>query len=324
VVGLDTNLWHDRNQNKWFSHPVIDVKRHEQFLVRQHLANLACRGVLEANYWSLGSDFRGCGSASYTLSYMSQMGGWAILDYALRFDSQPAANLRLGYASLLSTWALMNSGDAQSNFGFWTPGPLHDGAMSWGFQPRKIGTEWNPAARDLPRGAWPVCGEADHGLVAGIEAACTVLCNDPLFGLLAYGGELRENGAQMEVIPRDGVRQRFHALLGGRRLHLALDRDGFAAEQPIVVSRELNRVSFVLENRAPQDHAATLTVEGLPAGSYLAAANATNHPFHVEAGRFVRILLPVPAGRSVTVRLEPSAQAEPPRGSASRCSPSDT
>ena len=90
----------------------------------------------------------------------------------------------------------MNSGDAQSNFGFWTPGPLHDGAMSWGFQPRQVGTEWNPATRDLPRGAWPVCGEADHGLVAGIEAACTVLCDDPLFGLLAYGGEVRESGAR--------------------------------------------------------------------------------------------------------------------------------
>ncbi len=60
----DTNLWHDRNLQKWFSHPVIDPKRHEDFLERQHLANLACRGVLEANYWSLGSDFRGCGSAA--------------------------------------------------------------------------------------------------------------------------------------------------------------------------------------------------------------------------------------------------------------------
>ena len=50
----DTNLWHDRNLQHWFSHPVIDPARHEEFLVRQHLANLACRGVLEANYWTLG------------------------------------------------------------------------------------------------------------------------------------------------------------------------------------------------------------------------------------------------------------------------------
>ena len=252
----DRNLWLDRNRNRWFSHPNVDRTEAARFLGRQYRANLACRGVLEANYWSLGSDFRGCGSASYTLSYMSQMGGWAVLDFALRYDLNPAADLRLGYASMLSSWALVNSGDAQSNYGFWTPGVRHDGAMSWGFQPRQVGTEWNPAARDLPRGPWPVCGEADHGLVAGIEAACTVAFADPLFGWIAYGGELREQDGALQIIPRDGVRQRFHAVVGARRLHLALDRDGFASGQPIELSRALDRLSFTLESRAPFKHEA--------------------------------------------------------------------
>ena len=289
---------------------MIDPKRHEEFLVRQHLANLACRGVLEANYWSLGSDFRGCGSASYTLSYMSQMGGWAVLDYALRYDPNPAANLRLGYASLLSSWALMNSGDAASNYGFWTPGPLHDGAMSWGFQPRQVGTEWNPATRDLPRGAWPVCGEADHGLVAGIEAACTVLFDDPLFGLIAYGGEVTQTNDLIDVIPRDGVRQRFHAVLGGRRLHLALDRDGFAAEQPIQVSRALDGLSFTLENRAPSLHETTLAIQGLPPGRYTAIVGPVTRPFRVEAERVSEIHLPVAPSQMNNVRIQ-AAQSTP-------------
>jgi len=129
----DTKLWFDRNRQTWFSHPVIEPKRHEEFLRLQHMANLACRGVLETNYWSLGSDFRGCGSASYTLSYMSQMGGWAVLDHALHYDPDPADHLRLGYASLLSSWALMNTGDAASGYGFWTPGAKHDGTAGWGF-----------------------------------------------------------------------------------------------------------------------------------------------------------------------------------------------
>ncbi len=262
----DTDLWFDRNLNKSFSHPEIDVKRHEAFLTSQHLANLACRGVLEANYWSLGSDFRGCGSASYTLSYMSQMGGWSVLDYALRHDPNPAANLRLGYAALLSGWALMNTGDAASNYGFWTPGPLHDGTMSWGFQPRFNGTEWNPATKDLPRGAWPVCGEADHGLVAGIEAACTVLFDDPLFGPMAFGGDLVRAGDVFAVTPRDGVRRRFSAILGGKRLHLSLDADGFAGGQPLRVSAGLDEVRFVVENRGAGAHAMVFTVEGFPEG----------------------------------------------------------
>lgn len=301
----DVNLWYDRNLEKWFSHPVIEAQRHEDFMRRQHWANLACRGVLETSYWSLGSDFRGCGSSSYTLSYMSQMGGWAVLDYALRYDPDPCANLRLGYASLLSSWALMNTGDADSNYGFWTPGPRHDGAMSWGFQPRRVGTEWNPAMRDLPRGAWPVCGEADHGLVAGIEAACTVLFDDPVFGLFAYGGEVSETDGAIRVVPRDGVRQRFHAALGPRRLHLALDRDGFAREQPITLSRSLNRFACEIESRAPHEHETRLTVEGLPGGTYNLNVGGKTGRVWLKDGKPTALAITVPGNRTVSVSVEP-------------------
>jgi hypothetical protein len=277
-LSTDTNLWYDRNLQKHFSHPAIDPHLHQVFLQRQHRANLACRGVLEPNYWTLGSDFRGCGSASYTLSYMSQMGGWAVLDYALRHDPDPAANLRLGYASFLSSWALMNSGDGDSNFGFWSPGPDQDGAMSWGFQPRQVGTEWNPATHDLPRGAWPVCGEADHGLVGAIETARTVLFDDPVFGLIAYGGKAAARGDRLSVIPRDGMRQRLSAVLGSRTLHLALDRDGFAQGKAVELDRNLECLRFQLENRATNSHRTELKVEGLPSGKYALRINGQLQP----------------------------------------------
>ena len=304
VLAPDTNLWYDRNLKRWFSHPVIDAQRHADFLLRQHWANLACRGVLEANYWSLGSDFRGCGSASYTLSYMSQMGGWAVLDYALRYDPEPTANLRLGYASLLSSWALLNAGDARSDYGFWTPGPQHDGAMSWGFQPRRVGSEWNPAARDLPRGAWPVCGEADHGLVAGIEATCTVLFDDPVFGLFAYGGEVRNTDSQIHVIPRDGVRQRFHVVLGQRRLHVSLNRDGFAREQPVTLHRGLQQLAFMLESRAPQEHETELTIEGLPPGTYTLTVGDNTHRVRMKDAKPMTLPIFLPRNQNVAVRLD--------------------
>jgi hypothetical protein len=288
----DTNLWCDRNLNKWYSHPVIDPRRNQEFLQRQYAANLACRGVLEANYWSLGSDFRGCGSASYTLSYMSQMGGWAVLDKALRHDAQPAADLRLGYASLLSSWALLNAGDEQSNYGFWTPDERQDGAVGWGFQPRQVGTEWNPATKNLTRGAWPVCGEIDHGLVGAINAARTVVFDDPIFGLLAYGGKVVQNGNTFEVIPRDGVRQRISALVAGHRIHIELDRDGFAFEQPIHMDRDMKHFAFMLENRGDrtQIHETGIRFSGLPSGNYVAKTTkglqaltvSGDHPIVVE------------------------------------------
>ena len=43
---------------------------------------------------------------------------------------------------------------------------------------------------------------------------------DPLFGLFAYGGLLRETDGGIEVIPRDGLRKRFHVIQGERRLHI--------------------------------------------------------------------------------------------------------
>ena len=299
----DTDLWQDKNSQQSFSHPAIDPKRHQEFLLRQHLANLACRGVLESHYWSLGSDFRGCGSASYALSYMSQMGGWAVLDYALHHDPNPAANLRLGYASMLSSWALMNSGDAKSNFGFWTPGPLHDGAMSWGFQPRRVGSEWNPAIRDLPRGAWPVCGEADHGLVAGIEAARTVLFDDPLFGMFAYGGDCVRSGAVISVIPRDGVRQRFSALIGKTRLHLEWERDGFAADQTIELTAGLDALRFRVENRSEGEHGNQLRIEGLPPGTYALAVNGERTEWLVVSGPLTLVPIQVSAAATTAISV---------------------
>ena len=67
-------------------------------------------------------------SLTYLLSYMSQMGGWAILDYGLHFAADPTDYLRLGYASSLSSWALVNSGTQESGYGYWFPSTNNDGA----------------------------------------------------------------------------------------------------------------------------------------------------------------------------------------------------
>ena len=51
-------------------------------------------------------------------------------------------------------------------------------------------------------------------------------------------------------------------------VHLVLDHDGFAKEQPVTVADDLSRVQFVLENRGGGAHATGLSVAGLPAGDY--------------------------------------------------------
>ena len=105
----------------------------QKFMDFQLLLNMSDRGWLETTYYQLGSDYRG--NLTYLLSYMSQMGGWSILDYALHFATDPTDYLRLGYASSLSSWALVNSGTAESGYGYWFPGKDNDGATGGGFMP---------------------------------------------------------------------------------------------------------------------------------------------------------------------------------------------
>ena len=92
--------------------------------------------------------------------------------------------------------------------------------------------------------------------------AATVVTRDPIFNWLAYGGTLTMKKDALRVIPRDGLRQRFIAIVGDsakpdtnlRRLKLELDRDGFAAGQGIVMDESLGKLSFTLENRTKDQH----------------------------------------------------------------------
>ena len=237
------------------------------FLEEQMKLNLACRGWLETAYYYLGSDYRGSGPSSYTLSYMAQMGGWAVSDYALYFARDPFPYLRLGYASYLSSWALLNSGTAESNYGYWYPGKNNDGGAAGGFEPRPWGRAWL-GNQEMGRGSWWYSGEMDLGYDGALRSAATIVADDPIFGLLALGGELRRTGNTTEVIPKDGLRARFHLIRGSQRVHILLDRDGFAKDKAIVFDDGLRGVKFTLENRAGTAHETVVRIAGLPPGGY--------------------------------------------------------
>ncbi|MCJ7710003.1 MAG: DUF5695 domain-containing protein, partial [Chloroflexi bacterium] len=239
----------------------------ERFMERQTACNLTCRGWLETAYYHHGSDFRGCGSSAYTLSYMSQMGGWSLLDYALYYARDPVPCLRLAYASILSSWALMNSGTPESGYGYWYGGPENDGAAGGGFEPEPFGQTW--LEQPHARGAWYYGCEIDLGYTGALRAAATVVVDDPLFGLFAYGGTLnRTDGGAIAVVPRDGVRRRFHVVRGETRFHMRLARDHFAAETPITFAADLSEVRFILESSSGSAHKTALSLTGLPCGQY--------------------------------------------------------
>ena len=261
----DANLWFDKRLKKWYSHRVVRREDARAFMERQLRANLAVRGWLEAAYYLLGADFTASSDIG-ALSYMAQMGGWAILDYAISFASRPHDYLQLGYASYLSAWALMNTGRAETNYGFWSPGANNDGAAGWQFMTAKFGRAW--IRKDMPRGAWYYDGEIDLGFGAALRTAMTVLTRDPLFGWLAYGGTLELRGDALHVIPRDGLRKRFCAILDDRRVQIELDRDGFARGQPLITDQSLTRLRLTLENRTSDTHTTSLRISAAGAQAY--------------------------------------------------------
>jgi hypothetical protein len=236
-----------------------------KFMHFQLLLNMSDRGWLEPTYYQLGSDYRG--NLTYLLSYMSQLGGWSILDYGLHFAEDPADYLRLGYASSLSSWALVNSGTAESGYGYWFPGRNNDGATGGGFMPEAMGRAW--IGKTMRRGAWYYSAEEDVGYVGALRTHATILTRDPIFGEFAYGGVVTRDGAVARVVPRDGLRVRFHVIRANQRLHLELDHDGYARERPIVVSDDLSRVQFTLENRTGDAHETRLRIGGLPPGEFV-------------------------------------------------------
>ncbi len=310
----DKKLWQDKKTGEWYSHPVIRREDATRFMERQLAANVACRGWLETSYWHLGSDFRGLGSTRYTLSYMSQMGGWAVLDYALNWAAEPADWARLGYASLLSSWALVNSGSEATDFGYWYPGAENDGAVGWAFAPMKFGPTWNPGIRHTPRGIWPVCGEIDHGLTGGIHAAATIVLEDPIFGLVALGGTLervdRDGGDEIRVVPRDGVRQRLYVRRGRARLDLTLDRDGFARGEAVVLTDVRgggggsSTIRLRVESRRDRRHVTRLGVRGLPPGSYRVSNDGRVTQTQVGARETLHVEVAVTPDRHVPVVIE--------------------
>ena len=162
--------------------------------------------------------------------------------------------------------------------------------------PEPLGRAW--IGKTMTRGAWYYSAEEDVGYCAAIRTHATILARDPVFGDIAYGGLVARKGQTSEVIPRDGLRVRFHVMRGDQRLHLALDHDGYAKEQPIVVADDLSRVQFTLENRSGGAHTTGLSLAGLPAGEYEVTVDG-KRAASVQGAKDTTVSLPVgPAATS--------------------------
>ena len=123
--------WYDWKRQAWHVYPKVAREDFESFLHRQARANVASRGWLEPAFYLMGSDNRRGDATLYALSYMSQAGGWPLIEYGAHYARETYALVNLGYASLLSSWALMNAGTPESHFGQRRGASCQSDQMSW-------------------------------------------------------------------------------------------------------------------------------------------------------------------------------------------------
>jgi hypothetical protein len=143
--------------------------------------------------------------------------------------------------------------------------------------------------------------EEDVGYCGALRTHATIVARDPVFGEIAYGGVLTRDGSEVKVIPRDGLRVRFHIARGDQRFHMTLDRDGYVGDQPIRVSDDLSSIRFPLENRAGRAHQTTLTVRGLPPGNY--AVGVDDRAVGTVDGAVTEAKIALPIGAGATARV---------------------
>lgn len=258
----DKKLWYDKNEEMWRSHPLVNKEHALDFMERQLYASLSTRGWLENQYYRLGSDVRD----DARLSYMSRMGGWAVLDYGIRFADDPFEWVQHGYASYLASFSLMNTGTPESGYGYWAPGAVNDGALGQAFQPVKYSRTWMGYPEE--RGPWRYDSEQNLGMGAVTRMASTILADDPYFGWIAYGGKLENTTDEFKVWPKDGVRIRFWLLDNDRRIGIELERDGFSKTEPIVVNKKTGRIKFFIRNTTDNTHITRLLIDSKDAGKW--------------------------------------------------------
>jgi hypothetical protein len=276
-----------------------------KFMVKQMAANLFCRGCLEPAYYLLGSDIRGAGGNAYTLTYMSQMGGWSVLDYGLNYATNRAPYLRLGYASYLSAWALVNSGTPNTTYGYWYPGKSNDGAAGGGFEPSANGRMWLVPNMLLGRGSWCFGCEIDLGYSGALRTAATILADDPIFGRFCFGGDWRKTRRGIEVVPKDGLRRRFHVILNEGEMHLTLENDRFAAGEPIVFDVKSSKIQFLIESDNPAKHSTSLLLAGLQPGKWeVNTERGVIEHFELHPSRQTFVELPVEQGLPVLFNIQ--------------------
>ncbi len=288
-------FWYDKNKNRWYSYTSYPEERKRTVMHDQLIANLALRGLNGTTYENCGTAWTGCDCD--LLDYMTQMGGVALLDYAVRFapPERQCELVRHGYNALIASWALVNCGDAASGYGYWHKGAELDGAAGWCLQsyPKACPYKRFPGGvRDVMyvRGPWDIDGEIDHGFTGGVHGSGCYVVNDPVFGEIAYGARMEGDAAKWRVTPWDGVR-RYLSFPQRGRFEMRLVNNGIAKGGAVEVLKDFSKISIPLERRSEAEMQ-EIEFRSLPKGEWTVRTNGGKDVKFTSSGGLVTVRFP--------------------------------
>jgi len=130
--------------------------------------------------------------------------------------------------------------------------------------------------RSNPHGIYHYDGEADLGLGVVMRTASTVITNDPLFGWIAYGGNLGKSENKLQVIPQDGLGVRFGLVTDKTRILAELSRDRYSKKTPIVTDKKGKSIMLTISNITGDAHKTSLKLTGTKGAVYKLEMNGKN------------------------------------------------
>lgn len=236
-------------------------------------------------FWQLYmTDLRGCGDSSWNVSYMTQLGAWAIYDWTLERRHTDPELLRAWYASYLAGFSIYNSG------GYLSDDPRNAGSSGWIFENRYGSMTSTQDRPRLLKGVVPESGESALGYFGGLLIAASAIyrergnegcgCDvvDDHSPLLALGCALHIHDGGYTVTPQDGLRVRFFDTV--HDWAVTLQRDALTE---VAYDETRNAITLQIENITADAHTAAIRVRVAQPTSYEVRVN-NEAPSIVEIG----------------------------------------
>jgi MYXO-CTERM domain-containing protein len=254
----------------------------------------ACRGQ-EPVWYYYADPVTNNGENWWQFQYTAALAGTCLDDFVRTQSTTPEVDERLSYAAKIANISAINSGQMDST-------AANVGAVAWTYQAMKGNVyvySFDPSTSKLHNDWRQMSGEADLGLFGALRILSADVASDPIFGLVGYGCDVSTANSCTSVTPTDGVFKRLNMI--SQKMSFSLNRDRYTGA---TVGSASNYLGFTLQNQTGDAHTTTLTVVGLPAGSYAVSVGGSSAgSVTATGGKPTVISLSVGAGATSAVQI---------------------